>query len=87
MSDRKLETFLDMRPGDVVVHKPKYDQSWLFWMSQAGDMFCDIGSGIFFTNCPQNHWIDAQELNLTLIEEGIETVEDLREWERGRGDE
>ncbi len=87
MSNRKLVTFLDMRPGDVVAHKPKGDQSWLFWMSRNGNIFCDIGSGIFFTNATQNHWLDSQRHDLTLIEEGIETVEDLREWERGRGDE
>ncbi|APU00883.1 hypothetical protein [Aeromonas phage 59.1] len=87
MSDRKLTTFLDMRPGDVVAQRPYDGRNWLFWRSKAGDVFCDIGSGIFFTNYPQNHWLDSQRHDLTLLEEGIETVEDLREWERGRGDE
>lgn len=80
MSDRKLETFLDMMPGDVVTLRPYDDRSWLFWMSQAGDVFSDIGSGILFTNAPQNHWLDSQRHDLTLLEEGIETVKDLREW-------
>lgn len=78
---RKLETFLDMMPGDVVVHLAAPRERWLFWMDTAGDLFTDVGVGKFFARATQNHWLTKSPANLTLLAEGIETVEDLREWE------
>lgn len=81
MSARKLETFLDMMPGDVVVLCLPQIESWLFWMDPQGVLYCDMGVGVINTEATHNHWIDGLEQHLTLLAEGIETVEDLRKRE------
>lgn len=81
MSNRKLETFLDMRLGDVVVlHLPKI-KLLLFWMDKNGDLYVDACSGVIDTKETHNHWMDGSEQILILLAEGVETVEDLRRWE------